>query len=256
MGAALLEIGDVAVRFGGVQALDGVSLAIAPGEMVGLIGPNGAGKTTLLRVILGLVRPDRGGVALSGRDLTALATAARVRHGLVATHQVVRPFHAMTPLDNIALAAGHALTRTPWTALLHVARARERARARELLELVDLVDAAEASTRSLPLGALKRLEVARALALDPKLLLLDEPLAGLNSNEARRLADTIVRLADEGVAVVLIEHNLGEVLRISRRLVVLDNGRIIADGDPRAVMAEAAVRAAYRGREGDDDAAA
>jgi branched-chain amino acid transport system ATP-binding protein len=257
---ALLEVADVSVRFDGVTALDSVSFAVAHGELVGLIGPNGAGKTTCLRVVTGVVRPAQGCVRLDGADLTGLATHARVRRGLGLSQQLVRPFRSMTAVENVTLAAGAARTRRPLAALFQHDRARERRRAHELLDLVGIADAADHPPSSLPLGHLKRLEVARALAVDPRLLLLDEPLAGLNHLEARAMADTIARLRRsspdrEALTIVLIEHNLGEMLRVCERLVVLDNGRRIADGAPAAVMRDPAVRAAYVGREADDAAA-
>ncbi len=246
---ALLRVEGITVRFDGVAALAGVSLGVAEGELLGLIGPNGAGKTTLLRAVTGTVRPQAGAVWLEGRDITRLAVHQRARLGLGLSHQLVRPFRSMTPLENVTLAAGGGRTRRPLLALLQRERAAERASALALLALVGIADAADAEVSSLPLGYLKRLEVARALALGPRLLLLDEPLAGLNNVEAGRFADTIAGLNRDGLSIVLIEHNLSEVMRVSTRLVVLDNGRQIAEGAPRAVMAEAAVRAAYMGEE-------
>ena len=250
MSAPRLRIEGATVRFDGLTALDGVGLEIAPGDFAGLIGPNGAGKTTLLRVAAGLQAPAAGRVALDGRDVTRLPVHARARLGLGLSQQLVRPFRGFTVLDNVALAAGGARTRRLWRALLSRDRTAERARARALLERVGIAEAAEARPATLPLGVLKRLEVARALALEPRLLLLDEPLAGLNQAEAARFADTIAGLHAGGTTVLLIEHNLGEVLRVCRRLLVLDRGRLIADGAPRAVMAEPAVRAAYLGEAG------
>ncbi len=251
----LLEVREVSVRFDGVCALDAVSFAVGEGELVGLIGPNGAGKTTCLRAITGALRPNSGQVLLDGHDLTGLPPHARVRLGLGLSQQLVRPFRSMTLVENVMLAAGLVRTARPLLALVQNDRARERARALELLRRVGIEDAAESRPATLPLGVLKRLEVARALALGPRLLLLDEPLAGLNSVEARALADTIAALNADGITVVLIEHNLGEVLRVCRRLVVLDNGVKIAEGDPRDVMAKPAVRAAYLGEDPDHAAA-
>ncbi|MCH8154029.1 MAG: ABC transporter ATP-binding protein [Proteobacteria bacterium] len=244
---ALLEVRDVAVSFGGVRALDGVTFALQVGELLGLIGPNGAGKTTALRAITGTVRPDRGTVTLEGLELTRLPVHRRVRAGLGMSQQLVRPFRAMTAIENVMLAAGTAKTHAPFGALLKRDRGPEREKALAHLETVGIAEAAESAPDSLPLGTLKRLEMARALALEPKVLLLDEPLAGLNHVEARRLADTIVELNRGGVSIVLIEHNLGEVMRVCSRLVVLDNGRVLGDGAPEAVMADPAVRTAYLG---------
>jgi branched-chain amino acid transport system ATP-binding protein len=246
---SLLELEAVTVRFGGVAALEEVSFAVAKGELLGLIGPNGAGKTTMLRAITGVVSPERGRVRLAGRDLAGLPPHRRIRLGLALSQQLVRPFRSLATLDNVALAAGRASTRSPWLALCRLDRRSERARARDLLGLVGIADAAGSAPASLPLGHLKRLELARALALDPQLLLLDEPLGGLNHIEAAQLADTVADLNRQGRTVILIEHNLGEVMRICRRLVVLDNGRKIAEGAPDTVMADAAVRAAYLGEE-------
>ncbi|MEM7222451.1 MAG: ABC transporter ATP-binding protein [Pseudomonadota bacterium] len=255
MSGPLLHVETVSLRFGGVQALEAVSFRLGKGELLGLIGPNGAGKTTLLRVITGLLRPSAGSVSLAGLEITALASHQRTHLGLALSQQLVRPFRAMSALDNVALAAGHRRTRRPIMAMLNRDRTAERDEARRLLALLGIEDAADARPDTLPLGVLKRVEMARALALEPAVLLLDEPLAGLNHLEAGRLADTIKDLNGQGLSIVLIEHNLGEVLRICDRLVVLDNGRKIADAAPRAVIADPAVRAAYLGAE-DDDAAA
>jgi len=245
--SALLQTRDVVVHFGGVAAVQDVSFDVESGELLGLIGPNGAGKTTMMRVITGVVTPRSGTVVLDGRDVTRMRVHARVRLGMGLSHQLVRPFKAMTLIENVALAAGFAKTRAPLKALALTSRTDERRRAFELLEMLGIADAAESTPATLPLGYLKRLEMARALALDPKLLLLDEPLAGLNHLEARRLADTVVEINERGRTVVLIEHNLGEVLRICSRLVVLDNGRKLGEGDPHEVMADPLVRAAYLG---------
>ncbi len=256
MSGFLLETRDIRVRFGGVQALDGASFGVAEGELIGLIGPNGAGKTTLLKVITGVLRPQSGQILLSGTDITGLPTHDRVRRGMGLTHQIVRPFRSMTVRDNVVLAAGLRRTAHPLAALVQIGRAEEVDRALDHLERVGLSAVAGQSPGELPLGQLKRLEVARALALEPKVLLLDEPLAGLNNQEARRLADTIVDLSRAGISIVLVEHNLGEILRISERLVVLDNGRVLAAGAPDEVMADPAVREAYIGKSGGADAAA
>ena len=224
-----------------------MSFAIEQGDFVGLIGPNGAGKTTLIRIIAGILRPDRGRVQLSGIDVTADATAARVRRGLALTHQIVRPFREMTVLDNVVLGAGYRHTSNPFRAMLHTDRRREIERAAHVLTQVGLGGTENKLAGSLPLGQMKRLEVARALAVDPRVILLDEPLAGLNHAEASKQVETIAKVHGGGITVVLVEHNLEEVMRICRRLIVLDNGKVIGDGRPREVMADPIVHDAYVG---------
>jgi branched-chain amino acid transport system ATP-binding protein len=245
--SAAIELDDMAIRFGGVQAVDGVSLAVETGDFVGLIGPNGAGKTTLIRVIAGILRPDRGRVMLAGSDVTGDGTAARIRRGLALTHQIVRPFREMTVLDNVVLAAGYYRTSSPFRAMLHIDRSPESERAGHIIAQVGLAGTEGKLAGSLPLGQMKRLEVARALAVNPKLILFDEPLAGLNQTEATRQVETISEVHKSGITVILVEHNLEEVMRICRRLIVLNNGRVIGDGEPRAVMADPVVHDAYVG---------
>ena len=250
-----LAVERIAIRFGGVQAVAGVSFSVGRGELVGLIGPNGAGKTTLLRIIAGVLHPDAGRVLISGVDVTRLPTQLRVRNGLAITHQIVRPFRSMTVLENVTLAAGHRLTANPFAALLRWKRAAQEEHARAILAQVGLLDAEHKLPMALSLGHLKRLEAARALAVEPVLMLLDEPLAGLNHKEAATLIDVIAAINATGITTVLIEHNLAEVMRVCRRLLVLDQGSLIGDGAPDDVIADPAVRAAYLGGEQEHAAA-
>jgi branched-chain amino acid transport system ATP-binding protein len=245
--SVLARIDDLHVSFGGVAAANGVSFTVEQSEFLALIGPNGAGKTTVLRMVAGILRPDSGRVFLADRDVTDLPAHARVRLGLGFTHQIVRPFYSFTTIENVMLAAGHERTENPWRAIASRSRLEAREKARAVLERVGLGPQAELSPRALPLGQRKRLEVARAIALDPRLLLLDEPLAGLSSAEATIMADLVRTLPAQGITVVLVEHNLGEVLRVADRLVVLDAGRVMAEGAPQEVMARADVRQAYTG---------
>jgi branched-chain amino acid transport system ATP-binding protein len=245
--SAALRLEDVAIRFGGVRAVDGVSFTIEEGDFVGLIGPNGAGKTTLIKIVAGLLHPDRGRISISGVDVTKEPTAARVRRGLALTHQIVRPFREMTVLDNVALGAGYRHTSSPFRALMHLDRRSEYERAAHILAQVGLAGTERKLAGALPLGQMKRLEVARALAVDPRVILLDEPLAGLNHTEASKQVETIAEVHASGITVVLVEHNLEEVMRICRRLIVLNNGQVIGDGQPRAVMADPVVHDAYVG---------
>ncbi len=251
----LLNVENVTMHFGGVHALTDVSFQVIQGEFLSLIGPNGAGKTTMLRAITGVVTPQRAKIELGGVSIISLPIHKRARLGMAMTNQIVKPFATMTLLDNVALAAGHRRIATVLKAVSSVGKAAERKKAQELLDMLGIGEHAQENIQGQPLGVLKRLEVARALALEPKLLLLDEPLAGLNHIEAARLADVIVEINKQGLTVVMIEHNLGEVLRVSGRLVVLDNGRKIAEGDPQEVMQQSKVRAAYVGKEAEDAAA-
>jgi branched-chain amino acid transport system ATP-binding protein len=245
----MLEGRGLSIAFGGVHAVADVSIAVERGELVGLIGPNGAGKTTLLRLLTGILPPDAGTVVLEGRDITRMPIHRRAQLGCALTHQVVRPFREMTLAENVMIAAATRTTLRPWTALAAVDASSARKRSLALLERLGVADAADKPARSVPLGYLKRMQVARALALDPRLLMLDEPLAGLNHAEAARLADLIAELNADGITILLVEHNLGEVTRIARRLLVLHNGAMLAEGEPRAVMARRDVRLAYLGAE-------
>lgn len=244
---SLLETRAVSITFGGVHALRDVSISVEQGKLVGLIGPNGAGKTTLIKTLTGAVRADAGSVLVDGQDLGSMPTYARVKAGLAMTHQIVRPFRNLTIAENVAIAAARDLTGAPFAALTSVNRNRYMAHARELLAMLGIGSVADRLAGTVPLGYLKRLEIARALATDPRIILLDEPLAGLNHTEAARIADEIVRFCESGITILLVEHNLSEVVRISGRLIVLDNGSVIAEGEPAEVIRRAPVRAAYFG---------
>ncbi len=243
----VLEIKNTTVRFGGVMAVDNVSLTINEGELVGFIGPNGAGKTTLMRVITGIVKPQAGSVVLDGKDLAGLSINQRIRSGLALAQQIVQPFQDMTLLENVSLACGTKKTTSPFTAMKSFDRHAENEKALELLGRVGLQEVANAEPSTLPLGYLKRLEVARALALEPRLLLLDEPLAGLNQSEATALADLIRSLNRDGLTILLIEHNLREVMRVCPKVYVQELGHPLAFGDTSEIMSRPDVIKAYLG---------
>lgn len=247
MNIPVLEVHDATVRFGGLVAVNKAKLSIEDGELIGFVGPNGAGKTTLMRVITGIIAPNEGTVHLSGKNLTGLAINERIRAGMALAQQIVQPLRAMTVLENVTLACGGAKTLNPLTAMRSFSRGPETERARELLQRVSLQDSADREPSELPLGYLKRLEVARALALDPKLLLLDEPLAGLNQSEASGLADLIADLNSSGISILLIEHNLREVMRICPKVYVQDQGKPLAFGKTDEVMKRPDVIQAYLG---------
>lgn len=243
----MLRVDDITVAFGGVTALEGVGFAVNNGEIMGLIGPNGAGKTTLMRVITGTVVPVRGTVSLFNTCLDKKKPHERIRCGIGLSQQIVHPFRSMTVQENVAFAAGYAKTGNPMRSILSYTRKEETEKALEILELLGIAESASAQPANLPLGFLKRLEVARAMALNPKILLLDEPLAGLNQLEARKLADKLLELNSLGQSILLIEHNLSEVIRMCDRTVVIDNGKKIGEGNPQEVMHDPVVRAAYLG---------
>ncbi len=247
MTTTVLEVQDITVRFGGVVAVNGVSLSIQQGSLIGFVGPNGAGKTTLMRVITGMVTANEGQVLLAGNNLAGMAVNQRIRSGLALAQQIVQPLRAMTLLENVALACGAEKTRNPFTAMLSYDREAENKRALELLSRVGLGEVVDQEPAKLPLGYLKRLEVARAMALNPKLLLLDEPLAGLNQSEANALADLIKNLNSDGLTILLIEHNLREVMRICPQVYVQDQGRPLAFGPTAEIMARPDVVQAYLG---------
>ncbi len=243
---ALLEIAGVGVRFGGLQALDDVTVDVDQGHVTGLIGPNGAGKTTLFNVITGLQPPASGRVVMDGSDITYAKPHRRARVGMSRTFQRLETFGTLSVRDNVLVAAE---MRHSWS--------REKfdpdAVADELIDRIGLRDVAGERVDTMPTGTARLVEVARALAAKPRLLLLDEPSAGLNEGETNELGALLRSLADDGLAVLLVEHDMGFVMGTCSRIHVLDFGRIIAVGTPAEVQADPAVRAAYLGTEAPEE---
>ena len=242
----------LSIAFGGVHALEDVSLAVPPGLVFSVIGPNGAGKTTLFNVISGLYAPERGRVRLAGDDVTRLAPEALARRGLSRTFQNLQIFFRMSALANVMVGRHRHETTGIWADLLHLpAVARQNRVTREAamaaLARVGLASAAERPAASLSYGDLKRLEMARALASEPRLLLLDEPAAGCNAVETAEIGAIIRRLTGDGITVVLVEHDMRLVMDVSDRIHVLANGRTLAEGTAAEVRANAAVIEAYLG---------
>jgi branched-chain amino acid transport system ATP-binding protein len=252
--SALLSIEGLGIGFGGIRAVNDVSFSVKPGEILSVIGPNGAGKTTLFNMISGIYQPDAGRVVLNGRDVTGVEPHLLARQGLSRTFQNLQIFQSMTVLEN-AISGYHLRESGSVMAdLLSLPASRHRARAaqdgaRALLARVGLERAAEREAGNLSYGALKRLEIARALALEPKVLLLDEPAAGCNAVETEEIDQLIAEVAASGVAILLVEHDMKLVMKISNHIVVLDRGEKIAEGDPATVSRNPAVIAAYLGTE-------
>ncbi|GGF77839.1 ABC transporter ATP-binding protein [Paracoccus acridae] len=257
---ALLSVEGLGITFGGLKAVNDVSFTVRPGEIVSVIGPNGAGKTTLFNMISGVYQPGRGRVVLNGEDVTGMAPHLLARRGMSRTFQNLQIFQSMTVLEN-AISGYHLKERGPVLAdLFNLPSSRRRAAAaqagaRELLARVGLDRAAEREAGNLSYGALKRLEIARALALSPKILLLDEPAAGCNAVETEEIDHLIAEVAKSGVAILLVEHDMKMVMRISNHIVVLDHGEKIAEGDPASVSRNPAVIAAYLGTDAETEAA-
>ena len=233
----MLEVRDLGKHFGGITAVDGASLDVAKGEIVALIGPNGAGKTTLFAAITGFVPPDTGHVRLLGEDITGLAPHVICARGMVRTFQIVQPFGALTVRENIAVGA-------------HLHRPRRRhalAKAEQVAAQVGLDRRLDQPAATLTVTGRKRLELARALATDPKLILLDEVMAGLNPTEISEIVPVVRAIRDGGVTVMLIEHVMQAVVSLCERAYVLNNGRIIASGTTAQVASDPRVIEAYLG---------
>ena len=250
----LLSVEGLGINFGGVRAVGNVSFGLDGGEIVSIIGPNGAGKTTLFNMISGIYTPSAGRVILAGEDVTAMSPHLLARRGLSRTFQNLQIFQSMSVLENVM--TGFHLRERGWMLgdLLAWPTARRRSRAARidamvLLQRVGLERAAEQEAGALSYGSLKRLEIARAMALRPRLLLLDEPAAGCNAVESEEIDRLIEAVAHEGTAILLVEHDMKMVMRISNHIVVLDHGEKIAEGDPATVSRNPAVIAAYLGTE-------
>jgi branched-chain amino acid transport system ATP-binding protein len=238
--APLLEARNIRVQFGGNVAVHDISLSVRPGEIVGLIGPNGAGKTTLFNALTGFVRPFSGQVLYAGRDITRLTPQARAKLGMARTFQVERPFEDLSVLENVMVAS-----------FLHHRGSKAEDLAYSVLERVGLSDRAGQRAAELNLARRRRLEMAKALALEPKLLFFDEVIAGLNPPAQAEMIVLVQELADSGLAIVMVEHIMQVIMTLSNHVVCMAFGELLAEGDPRAVANHPDVIRAYLGE--DDD---
>ncbi len=236
---SILEVRGVTKRFGGLVAVSDVSFSLAEGEILGLIGPNGAGKTTLFNIVNGVYKADQGTITFSGRDITGHSPDKVVHLGVARTHQIVKPLNDLTLLDNVTVGACFGREYLDLKAA--------RAAAAEVLQQVGLGNRAHMMARSLTIAGKKRLEVARALAAQPKLLLLDEVLAGLNPTEIALMIELVRKIRDSGVSVFMIEHLMQAIMSLSDRIVVLNLGRKLAEGRPDEVVHNPDVVEAYLG---------
>ncbi len=246
---SLLEVRGLSKEFGGLRALDGVSFAAEEGEILGIIGPNGAGKTTLFNLVSGIYPPSSGEMIFQGKSILRLKPHQVSRAGIGRTFQIVRPFQNLDVETNVLVAFGHQNYPSLWKSSMPYRQPEILREVQTLVERTGLRPYTKQLAKNLPLGIKKRLEIARALALGPRLLLLDEPSAGLRFEESTQLMELIRQVVEQRIGVLLIEHNMQVVMDLCKRIVVLDHGSKIAEGPPEAIRSNPGVIQAYLGKE-------
>lgn len=245
----LLDVRALSKEFGGLRALDGVSFTSGEGEILGIIGPNGAGKTTLFNLISGIYPPSAGEMSFQGKSILRLKPHQISRLGIGRTFQIVRPFQNLDVETNVLVAYGHRFYSSLWKSAGPFRQPQFLKEVQTLIQRAGLQSYTKRTAKNLPLGFKKRLEIARALALRPRLLLLDEPSAGLRFEESAQLMELIRQVREQGIGVLLIEHNMQVVMDLCKRIVVLDHGAKIAEGSPEEIRSNSLVIQAYLGKE-------
>ena len=238
MVAPILQVKDVSKHFGGFTALSGVNLDIAQGERFGLIGPNGSGKTTLINCIAGALRNDAGSIRFDGEEISRLPAYRRTRKGIARSFQIPRPFHSMSVLDNLLV---------PYEYVVHLKESDAQRQAMDILGQIGLASKAHAASNQLSQVELRKLELARAMAAKPRLLISDEAMAGLSGSEVDEVLAILFKLNESGITIIMIEHIMQAVMRFSQRVVCLDAGKIICEGTPQSIVQNPEVQRAYLG---------
>lgn len=244
----ILKAESISKQFGGLKALNDISFYVKKGEIFGIVGPNGAGKTTLFNIISGLIKPNSGRLIYEGRDITHLTAFRRAQIGIGRTFQVVRPFKSMTVLESVATSLGKGFYRNLFMSLKKWKTRSTVKLAEGILRDVGLIDLRDRNAVELPLGLQRKLEIARALALSPKLILLDESFSGLSFSEMDELKELVFSLNKKGITIIIIEHNMPVVMELCERVMVINYGRKIAEGSPIEVVNNKEVIEAYLGR--------